>query len=167
MLPIVSVMYAGGLLIIPGILTAACGWASLRWSQASITWNDLTCRFTLALVPVGFGMWLAHFSNHLVAGWSSLIPALERISSRASSAVYPQAWIPGWILSLELTFLGLGLLLTLYRTWRAAGRVARGDRSALAVMAPWAVLAGGLYSAGVWIVLQPMQMRGTISMIMR
>jgi hypothetical protein len=30
----------------------------------------------------------------------------------------------------------------------------------LAVMSPWAVLSGALYSAGVWIVFQPMQMRG-------
>jgi len=35
---------------------------------------------------------------------------------------------------------------------------------ALAVLAPWAVLAGALYSAGVWIVFQPMQMRGTMMM---
>jgi len=32
------------------------------------------------------------------------------------------------------------------------------------VLAPWAVLAGALYSAGVWIIFQPMQMRGTMMM---
>jgi hypothetical protein len=31
---------------------------------------------------------------------------------------------------------------------------------ALAVMSPWAVVAGALYSAGLWIIFQPMQMRG-------
>jgi len=114
------------------------------------------------LVPVGFGMWLAHFSNHLLAGWNTLIPAVQRFLSRGSSGDYPQAWMPSWIPSLELCFLDLGLLLTLYTAWRVACRVAQGDRMALAVMAPWAVLAGALFSAGVWIILQPMQMRGTM-----
>jgi hypothetical protein len=157
-------VYVGGLLIVPGISAAVCGLVSLCWAQASVTWKNLTCGFTLALVPVGFGMWLAHFSNHLVAGWSTVIPVVERLFSRVTYTGDPRAWIPNWLPSLELAFLDLGLLLTLYSTWRVACRVALGDRMALAVMAPWAVLAATLYSAGLWIVFQPMQMRGTMIM---
>jgi len=144
-------------LIVPGLLAAACGWLSRLWAQAA--WKDLTCSFTLALVPVGFSMWLAHFSNHFFAGLSTVIPAVARFFSRASS-VNSETWVPNWIPSLELCFLDLGLLLTLYTSWRVASRLASGDRMALAAMSPWAVLAGALYSAGVWIVFQPMQMRG-------
>jgi ferredoxin len=164
MAPIVSVLYASGLLIVPGILAAACGRVSLPWARASAGWKELTCSFTLALVPVGFGMWLAHFSNHLVVGWSTLGPAVERFFSRASSGVYAQAWMPAWMPSLQLIFLDWGLLLTLYVAWRVARQVTNGERMALTVLAPWAVLAGALYSAGVWIVFQPMQMRGTMMM---
>jgi cytochrome c oxidase assembly factor CtaG/ferredoxin len=164
MAPIVTALYAGGLLILPAILAAACGWVSHCWGQAGNSWKDLTCSFTLALIPVGFGMWLAHFSNHLVAGWSSFVPAAERVLSRVSPGIYPRAWIPGWLPSLELVLLGLGLLLTLYSAWAVACRVADGDRAALAVMSPWAILAGALYSIGVWIVFQPMQMRGMTMM---
>jgi cytochrome c oxidase assembly factor CtaG len=168
-IPIVTALYAVGLLIIPGIFAAACGWASRRWAQAGATWKDLTCSFTLTLVPVGFAMWLAHFSNHLVAGWTTVIPVVERFFSEVSSgsfpqASFPQAWMPSWLPSLEVVFLDLGLLLTLYTAWLVAGRVADGVRSALAVMSPWAVLAGALYVAGLWIVFQPMQMRGTMMM---
>jgi hypothetical protein len=155
MLPVVTAMYVAGLLIIPVTLAAVCGWITRRVAQQS--WSDLTCSFTLALVPVGFAMWLAHFSNHFFAGWSTLIPAVGRFFSRLSSANYP---VPNWIPSLELCFLDLGLLLTLYATWRVARRLVSGDGMALAAMSPWAVLAGALYSAGVWIVFQPMQMRG-------
>jgi hypothetical protein len=63
---------------------------------------------------------------------------------------------------IELLFLGSGLLLTLYSTWRVACRVAADGRMALAAMCPWAALASGLYAAGVWIVFQPMQMRGMV-----
>jgi len=165
MVPVVTALYAAALLIIPGILAVACGRVSRRWAQTSAGWKDLTCSFTLTLVPVGFGMWLAHFSNHLVAGWSTFIPAVERFFSLVSSGEYPRAWAPSWLTSLELLFLGLGLLLTLYCAWRVACRVTcskSGDRMALAVMSPWAVLAGALYAAGLWILFQPMQMRGTI-----
>jgi len=158
--PIVTVMYVGGLLIIPGMVVAVCGWISRLGTNAS--WKDLTCSFSLALVPVGFSMWLAHFSNHLIAGWSTVIPAVEKFVSRAPSVNYLRAWVPDWIPSLELCFLDLGLLLTLYTTWRVARRLSTRDGLALAAMSPWAVLAGALYSAGIWIVFQPMQMRGMI-----
>jgi cytochrome c oxidase assembly factor CtaG len=156
--PIVTVMYVCGLFIVPGMLAAACAWISRRSAKAS--WKDLTCSFSLALVPVGFSMWLAHFSNHLIAGWSTVIPTVETFVSRASSVNYLQATVPPWIPSLELCFLDLGLLLTLYTIWRVAHRLSTGEGMALAAMSPWAVLAGALYSAGIWIVFQPMQMRG-------
>jgi hypothetical protein len=151
-----------GLLIVPAVLTAACGWLSRLGAKAAWphAWKQLTCSFTVGLVPIGFGMWLAHFSNHFLTGWSSAIPAVERFISPASSVTYPQPWTPDWIASLQLCFLGLGLLLTLYATWRVACRFTSGGRMALAAMSPWAALAGTLYAAGVWIVFQPMQMRG-------
>jgi len=155
MLPVVTAMYIAGLVIIPVTLAAVCGWISRRVARQS--WRDLTCSFTLALVPVGFAMWLAHFSNHFFAGWSTVLPAVARFFSRSSLISYPA---PSWIPSLELCFLDLGFLLTLYATWRVARRLVSGDGMALAAMSPWAVLAGALYSAGVWIVFQPMQMRG-------
>jgi hypothetical protein len=160
MVPLVTALYAGGLLIVPAMLVAACGWFSLRWSQTNSAWKELTCSFALTLVPVGFAMWLAHFSNHLVTGWSTAIPVVERFFSRVSSSSFPQGWMPGWLPSLELIFLDLGLLLTLYTAWRVACRFAGNDRMVLAVMSPWALLSGALYSAGLWIVFQPMQMRG-------
>jgi len=48
------------------------------------------------------------------------------------------------------------------QAWRVAGRFAAGGRMALAIMSPWAVVAGALYAMGVWIVFQPMQMRGMV-----
>jgi hypothetical protein len=65
---------------------------------------------------------------------------------------------------LEILFLDAGLLLSLYVGYRtAAGRCARPGQ-ALRAFAPWAAVMLLLFAAGVWIVFQPMQMRGTLMM---
>ena len=59
-------------------------------------------------------------------------------------------------------FLDLGLLLSLYSAYRIALAHTPSLPRALKALAPWALLLILLFAAGVWIVLQPMQMRGTI-----
>jgi hypothetical protein len=105
-------------------------------------------------------MWLAHFSNHLLAGWGTIIPVVGRVLPPAGSVSGIAAFVPDWLPSMELIFLDAGLLFTLYMVWRVACRVVDGVRSSLPALFPWALLATGLYSAGAWIVFQPMQMRG-------
>lgn len=65
MVPIVTALYAGGLLIVPGLLVVTCGWASHHWGHISLAWKDVICNFAPALVPEGFSMWLAHFLQSL------------------------------------------------------------------------------------------------------
>ena len=45
---------------------------------------------------------------------------------------------------------------------RLVTRLAADVPRALKAMAPWAILLLALFAAGIWIVLQPMQMRGTM-----
>jgi hypothetical protein len=52
------------------------------------------------------------------------------------------------------------LLLALYLVWRISLVYAPRMRDALRLFTPWAALATVLYAAGVWIILQPMEMRG-------
>jgi cytochrome c oxidase assembly factor CtaG/ferredoxin len=160
MVPVVTVFYLVGLLVVPAILVGACGWASRYWGQLNLTPISVICRFALAFIPGGFGMWLAHFSNHLLAGWSTIIPVAGRFLGPTTSINYPAAFVPDWLPSMELIFLDAGLLLTLYMMWRVAFRLVNGVRSSLPVFLPWALPAIALYLAGVWIVFQPMQMRG-------
>jgi NAD-dependent dihydropyrimidine dehydrogenase PreA subunit len=115
MMAVVTLFYFAGLIVVPTLVLL---------SQRRTTSYGLV----LALIPLGFGMWLAHFSYHVVP-------------------------VPG----LELIFLGGGLLLTLHTGWHIARRLA-------VSMWPTALMAAALYFFGVWIVFQPMQMRGTMTM---
>jgi hypothetical protein len=64
------------------------------------------------------------------------------------------------LLQLQLLFLDGGLLLSLYLVWRMAAAT-QGTRRVLAI-APLALLTAALYAFGLWVLLQPMQMRGMI-----
>ncbi len=128
--------------------------------------RERTCRFVLALVPLGFTMWTAHFLFHLVRGWSGMVLASERALADVGMAAAPHwsagpsALGPGRLLGLELLLLDAGLLLTLWVGWRIACDAAPRLRRALTLVAPCAGVAAALWAAGVWIVCQPMAMRG-------
>ena len=65
-----------------------------------------------------------------------------------------------WLPRLEIVFLDFGLLLSLYTAYRMAQSQTPRTTQVLKVFSPWAVLMVVLFTVGVWIVLQPMQMRG-------
>jgi hypothetical protein len=71
--------------------------------------------------------------------------------------------VADWLPRLEILFLDLGLLLSLYSGYRLALAQSPSRRLAQALwaLAPWAVLMTLLFAAGIWLVFQPMQMRGT------
>ena len=62
----------------------------------------------------------------------------------------------------EILFLDFGLLFSLYTGYRISQAQASRWSQALWAFAPWALLIGLLFTSGIWIVFQPMQMRGTM-----
>jgi len=149
------------------------------------------CRWTLALLPVGLGMWAAHLCFHLVTAAGALVPAwqqaamdlhLRHIGAPSWSAAAPLL-SPGALLQLQFGWLDAGLLFTLYLGWRivrpgtrpgsarSTAFRAKSVRPAapaipqsLLILAPWAVVVLLLYGTGVWVLLEPMQMRGMMGM---
>ena len=116
-------------------------------------------------------MWLAHYSFHFLASFDAVTPALQRFAGDLGWAILGEpAWaraccrpVADWLPRLEILFLDLGLLLSLYSGYRIALTQSERASQALKMLAPWALLIVLLFAAGVWIVLQPMQMRGTLS----
>jgi hypothetical protein len=66
------------------------------------------------------------------------------------------------MLSVQLLLLDAGLLLTLYLGWRLVQQWSARTSRAVLLLLPWATTVAVVYAAGVWILLQPMQMRGVI-----
>lgn len=150
-----------------GVVVAALLFAGVVWLVAQVgrgTWSrrEAFCRGTLALVPLGIGTWAAHLVFHLVSATPVLLPLLKQAG---------QDFGVGWmgaphrgggmsmlqgngLLQVQLLLLDGGLLLSLYLVWRMARRVI--------AAVPMAVLTLALYGFGFWLLLEPMQMRGTV-----
>jgi ferredoxin len=157
---IVAAFVIAGAVVLPLVAVFVCG-ALNRLLRPAASVCDITRRFIFALVPIGFAMWVAHLLYHLATGWKAAWPVLERAVTGAT-VLFPAAVLPAWLAPAQLLALDAGLLLTLYVSWRLALQYAGRVRSALGLVAPWAVVSCGLYAAGVWILFQPMQMRGML-----
>jgi hypothetical protein len=126
-----------------------------------------TSRLSLCLVPIGFAMWLVHMLFHLLTSLGTIVPVSQRLAADAGIYLGDPAWVmacclnvPTWLLPMELLLLDAGLLLTVITVHRfVVNTCKRAVISCTVLLSMPAVI---LFAIGVWIVLQPMQMRGTL-----
>ncbi len=70
---------------------------------------------------------------------------------------------PAWLLKAEILCLDLGLLASLYLAYRITTANPISPRETMRGFLPWCSLIVALFALGIWIVFQPMEMRGTLS----
>jgi hypothetical protein len=170
--PILGVLYLLSMVAVPALLVACCVWVSKIFGRVRVGWRETVSSFAPAFVPLGFSMWLIHFSYHLLVGGQTALPVIQRAAMDVGITILGapdwslSSTMPSvdWLPSLELLLLDLGLLFTLYIGWRIASRRRLSFARTLGLHAPWAFLALLLYSVGIWIIFQPMQMRGMMMM---
>jgi cytochrome c oxidase assembly factor CtaG len=165
----VSLFFVTALILVPVVTVGAVAALSRWWGRAPGEALLATAtRFSYALVPLGFGMWLAHYSYHFLTSYDAAVPVAQRfLIDLGFTGIGQPAWVAAccrpvaaWLPHLEILFLDFGLLLSLYAGYRIAQSQSSRPAQALKAFAPWAVLLVFLFMVGVWIVLQPMQMRG-------
>jgi cytochrome c oxidase assembly factor CtaG/ferredoxin len=157
---------------LPLFSVASVAVLSRRWGRLPQTPVEVGARYAYALIPLGFGMWLAHYSFHFLTGYESVVPTAQRFFADRGWTIFGSPdWscaacvpAPFWLLRLEILFLDLGLLLSLYTGYRTALSQTERLPQTLKAFAPWAILMLSLFAAGIWIVFQPMQMRGMMQM---
>lgn len=165
-----TLFYLLAVLVLPCAMILTVSGISRHWGADPGAAREHVCRFVYALVPIGAAMWLTHYSFHLLTSASTAIAASQRfLLDLGMPFLGEPAWScccaappAEWLVRLQIVALGLGLLLSFYTGWRISldrsGRTADAAR----MLVPWAVLALLLYAAGIWIVLQPMEMRGAL-----
>ena len=164
--PVLGLIFALFLVAEPVVLLGAAGLLTTRWAGRDGGVLQTVVRYSYALIPLGFGVWLAHYGFHFLTGLLTFIPVAQ--SAAAGVAGWPVFGEPAWHLTglpervvypIELGFLGLGLLGSLLLTYRLAEDEPGARRGR--VFAVWAALCVALWASGLWLMSQPMEMRGT------
>ncbi len=165
--PFLVVFFLLGLGIVPLAVLAPTGWLSRRWSRSPRRVRQQTLRYLWGLIPLGFGMWTAHYLFHLLIGGWTLIPVIQTYLRDLGLPAGDPRWGLGamvpesWLFPITLLLLQGGLAGTLLALWRIAQGAEADHPRAVRGFAPWAMLATALSGAGIWLLLQPMEMRGT------
>jgi len=150
------------LILIPCLSTVLCSWIGIKWSGLS-SWplRQVLASFALGLVPLGFSLWLAHFSFHLLTGWGSPLEIFSRFTGTSDTAWLPPFWVMDRLIPMELICLDGGLLVSIWACWKISGNFSNATGARLRLAMPWWILCALLFATGVWIFFQPMEMRGT------
>jgi polyferredoxin len=153
--------------------------AGLAWLAARITraltrtvpkynQRETVAAFAPAFVPVGFGIWIAHYGFHFLTGALAIIPVFQNFLLDHRIRILGE---PDWSLAgidnftvigaVQVMALLGGFLWSLIIAQRTALRLYR--RRATNGLLPWALIFFGMMAAAIWIfAFNEMEMRGTI-----
>jgi hypothetical protein len=164
-LPVLAVVFAAVLVIIPSVLlTGAAAISRLLTSSTDQPLRLEVVNYAFALLPFGFGVWLAHYTFHLLTGVMTIVPVAQ------SAAMDLFGWAvlgdpvwrwgglrPGAVFPVQIGFVLLGALGSIAIAYGISERE-HADRPLLAA-APWAIVLLGMTATALWILSSPMEMR--------
>ena len=152
---IMSILLPVGVTLLAGTLARL-----LTNTMKKFSLRDTVAAFAPAFVPVGLGVWIAHYTFHLLIGLWTIIPVFQEFIG------LPGEWERfGGVNNTEIItlvqVLGVvgGLLWSLYIAQHTAMRLYR--RDAVLGLLPWALLLLAVAGLAVWIFGLPMEMRGS------
>ena len=168
---ILLVIFGVTMLALPAALGIGAAWLSRRLAgdRRNEPLRIVLARYAPTVVPLGFGIWFAHYWFHFASGALTIVPVLQNFLLDHGIALLgaKPAWslgaiLPGdWLIVLELAAVLIGFLASLVVLRRQATAATSDERSARQVMLPWLALLILLALAAVLIFMLPMEMRGT------
>jgi ferredoxin len=183
--PGLLLIFALGLVILPAALLAIAGALShAAGRDLDLAFGYTVRRFVYALVPMGFAMWLAHYAFHFLTGALTIVPVSQSFLADIGLYAGPVQWEMGplapmsWLFPIEALLLYLGAFGSIIAAVQIGADIAStaarspqrrlgqsGRGHGLWIALPWIVLTLVMLGFGIWILLQPMEMRGTMSMV--
>jgi ferredoxin len=165
---VLGLVFAITSLALPVALALAAGWLTRALTRTAKrdSLRIVVAHFAPAFVPIGLGVWAAHYGFHFLIGLFSIIPAFQNFLIDHRVNLLGQ---PNWSLTgLDMATVGLVQLLAMLAGFfgslliaqRIALRLYR--RDGMLGFLPWALVFLLMMLAGLWLFNQPMEMRGTI-----
>jgi hypothetical protein len=163
--PVLAALFAIVLFAIPAVLLGMAGMLTTGLTRSRLSSSlDVVTRYSYALVPLGFGVWLAHYAFHLLTGVLTVIPVTQSavLDLLGWPALGAPMWQltgmrPGLVFPIEVGVILIGAAGTLALAYLISERDYV-ERPVVATI-PWAVIAIAITVAALWITSQPMDMR--------
>jgi ferredoxin len=164
--PVLVFIFVIALFVMPVSLTSIAAWITRRGAAApGVSVREIAIRYAFALVPLGAGMWVAHYGFHFLTGLGTVWPVTQSTvidaTGRALLGEPTWGWLgmrPGAVFPLQLGSVLLGGFGAATVVQRISERDHRG--AAIRAAAPWLVAIVALTALAIWILAQPMEMRG-------
>ena len=175
--PVLAVIFIVGLLVLPAALLSGAGavtrafapeprgtslrpfGASARQSLAATVQS-----YAYALIPIGLGIWVAHYGFHLLTGLLTIVPVAQSAVVDAFGHALLGGpfwgWVglqPGAVFPIQLGCVVLGAAGSL----AVVQAIAQRDQPSRPVLAsaPWLAVVLLIMTTALWILSQPMEMR--------
>jgi polyferredoxin len=163
---ILALIFVGVLLVLPvALLGGAAAVTRGMTGSHPAGYGTTAARFAFALVPLGLGVWLSHYGFHFLTGVLTIVPVAQSavIDLVGAPAWGEPAWrwigmSPGSAYPIQLGFTLLGAFGSAALAYAISARDY--PQRAAAASVPWLMVVGLLTVAAVWLVGQPMEMRG-------
>ena len=164
--PVLAFIFGLFLIAEPVLLLGTAAWITRSVSSNKRSLLSTAVRYAYALVPLGFGIWLAHYSFHFLTGVLTFIPVTQAAVAELGAAFLGQPrWgltgmAPNVVQLFEFGFIALGLLGSLLVSYSIAATEELVHP--VRVFIPWAALSLLLAAVALWLLVQPMEMRGVV-----
>jgi hypothetical protein len=162
---VLGLIFAAGLCAVPFVLLGGAAAATRLAARDMRPIGQIAVRYAYSLIPFGFGVWLAHYGFHLLTGVLTIVPVSQSavVDLIGWAALGEPKWRltgmrPGAVFPIQLGLILLGTVGSLAVAYHISEREYL-DRPS-ASTAPWAIVIVALASIAVWILSQPMEMRG-------
>jgi polyferredoxin len=171
---VLGIVFVVGAVLAPLALVYAAAWINRRTVRADrgLPLRRAVIRYAPAFVPLGFGVWAAHYLFHLLVGPLTIWPAFQNFWPAVTGVALfgapdwalAGAWVPrlAVVQAVQMVSVAAGLGMALAVAWRAARTAHPAPRPAWVELAPWAAILLMLAALAVWVFLLPMEMRGNV-----
>lgn len=167
---LLGVFFVGNLLV-PAALTIGAAWLTLRLvgkpgKPRPRRLRDTFAAFAPAFVPIGLGVWAAHYGFHFVIGALTIIPVFHNFLIDHSILIFGATpnWSLGGIATAEQFAIVQAILIIggYMGSMLLARRIAaqRFGSKAFRAFLPWALVFLVMMLFAFWVFGQPMEMRG-------
>jgi polyferredoxin len=161
---VLAIIFLVSVLVVPALLLTGASAITRAFAETRSSLRGTILTYAYALIPIGLGIWVAHYGFHLLTGVLTIVPVVQSAVidafGRALLGDPLWGWVglqPGAVFPIQLGCVLLGAVGSLAMV-QAISQRDQPSRPMLA-SAPWLVVVLMIATAALWILSQPMEMR--------